>query len=1582
MGLKLDQLRKALSELHPSGQRGLEGLVRDLLEALTGRRFYLAKSGAQHGRDMSTGGSGDTWIAVESKRIGSSSSPRATEMLGYLTSSILDIPGLDLWVVATTAEIPDQSATALEKCGRANGVGVRILDWAAGGMPRLAVLCANAPGLVLTFLKDQEQPGSDLESVSAELDAFPESEGFDNVLAGIVNEFSSSSLGYDHARQASVTYLMNHMTSPREAKAEFSQLLDLLNPDALVVPRKGVHDCLDRWWNQWPERPNPAVVLGGEGFGKTWATLSWWLGLANSAPLTLFIPSGRDICSDPAVLLAAELARHVGFDDERYWKRRQAGWLQRPSTSAPVFLVIIDGINERKDINWRKLFHAFQAEPWRGRIAVIATCRSRFWKTKLGALSSLEDQPFVCTVNGFNDDELGEALRQCELLVHDLPCKLREALRKPRIFRIARRHLVDSNSVAAVSVDRLFFEDWKDRFEGKPGRLNLTPERFSRALVEIARDHRGGMTQFSTRQLVRRLATDEISAESFVEDLDELIDGGLFESNKAGSSDYRISTRLLPHALGHLLVSEVSDASDGERDLPEEVIADYLELYDGTEVANSIRRSAALISALIGDFPFAGRMALWREWLLGHNLSDEDRIAFCGFAAEHPRLYLDLAEGFRRDWTRNHSAGQLLAAAMAQASHLGANHQVLSERFEKWLGMTNPRGFSFQRGADGENTTKIEAQIQQNLKKAGDVGDCVVHGFRLSMVEDDTFRWLAGIALRVISKNPARVFAGAFVNWALSRAVMGVAEEFDEVSWILRLGAGLEDDLWLDLKWRVENLSKVSDSVGLKAAAFLLRAHGSKQAHELLNRLPEAITSPPSWYQEATADPCNRIVEWKPENVRDCLGRSDLDVVLKIRKLKSRALDPTLKPPPEFIQELGQLPVLGDVSSLRSCRSTTRADLDYDDAEPTLAAFSPTTLSSFIRSLVVGLPERNKEARLMLAFEIAEFFALLEEAEYKAMEACRGAISVKTGQLDRDDRAAEAHLSKVLLAGQGAADQVEFLLSRDKAASDYSDFKPIFKQLGPAAPVQMLSKASHDAPLHECRRVLWFLSSQDMVLAAQDRENLLELARHSDSLVRALALEILLNTDDSQIGQSFVETDWRWIDDNNHEQESWWGSLCLATYGISIPFGELRTRALPALLGYAVGQRGNRVREIREFAKTIDHVWVDIQASADQHDTPGVRLVVERGSRSAIDRSIPRVVSVDEARDLGLTAREYYWEESLGQRISRAFQAADATEWAKGQEELRSQFEMALQQQRQSGSLWLSQEFRSEGLRKVVTSEMALAEKWVNTAVSEEGRVIDPGLLFKASAFYQRLCAILLDVAPSAGGRLWTALDSADLFTGIRGRRTGLDYRIMMLFECAENPTVCRLRQRVFDRCTNDHEIFDVVLAGIAGGTALWLANALAADLESDALWRNARALTVAGFFDDNDAASSALEQHSTFGDDWLAKVAQGAHSRYQRNLWAKHWYRKFLCCDEREGAFAAFRLFLRCVDRRYWLWDQDDLEKDTGSHQWKQQHLRLNEGVISKSAARNEKDAERNLYLTRTAVGKVWPWIEDSMVH
>jgi hypothetical protein len=106
-----DALHEALHSLQAAGGAGFEGLVLGLVSRLTGRRFFLAKSGAQAGKDASMAGYGDTYIDIECKRYKPGHSPATRDLNGGLAEAITASAGrLDLWLVVSTGAIGSTEA--------------------------------------------------------------------------------------------------------------------------------------------------------------------------------------------------------------------------------------------------------------------------------------------------------------------------------------------------------------------------------------------------------------------------------------------------------------------------------------------------------------------------------------------------------------------------------------------------------------------------------------------------------------------------------------------------------------------------------------------------------------------------------------------------------------------------------------------------------------------------------------------------------------------------------------------------------------------------------------------------------------------------------------------------------------------------------------------------------------------------------------------------------------------------------------------------------------------------------------------------------------------------------------------------------------------------------------------------------------------------------------------------------------------------------------------------------------------------------------------------------------------------------
>lgn len=242
---ELGHLINYLQSLRPDGPKGFEGLVANLLEGLTGQRFFLAHPGSQEGRDTSTGGFGGTWIAVEAKRFQNPKSFNRRELLGELG----ELPqGVDLWIIASTTRVPDQIISVLREKAAKEGIAIEALDAPPNRLGDLLALCAAHEDIVLPFLGNRGAVGS-LKQILEAIRCDPE---FSPTLESLRDRFSAGSIGYAQARTASLTYLRSVFGDAGRARIELGQPINVLETGAamwLSVPKH---------WRHW----NPGGAAG------------------------------------------------------------------------------------------------------------------------------------------------------------------------------------------------------------------------------------------------------------------------------------------------------------------------------------------------------------------------------------------------------------------------------------------------------------------------------------------------------------------------------------------------------------------------------------------------------------------------------------------------------------------------------------------------------------------------------------------------------------------------------------------------------------------------------------------------------------------------------------------------------------------------------------------------------------------------------------------------------------------------------------------------------------------------------------------------------------------------------------------------------------------------------------------------------------------------------------------------------------------------------------------------------------------------------------------------------------------------
>lgn len=481
----IEALLAALRKLEASGPHGFEGLVRDLLARLTGMRYRLLKSGPQGGADaVSDPDATGLLIAMEGKRYGQKTKLPLDQLKAKLHDAIDTHQDLDIWLLATTREIDAGDAEKLRTTGRSSGVAVEILDSPAtpGALPELACLCAMFPDVTLVHLGVSADCAAHLQSIAAAPEFLEQS-------ARLRQRFANPELGYANARTAAHRWLRQAMSDVATAKAYLGGYLDVLAPDAMRIRRPGLDRELTEWWNT--HRAHMLALLGEEGMGKTWESVSWWLDRVDDAPLTLFIAAGEVGHKEPAVAMAHALLRCTGLRDAAYWERRVRTWLRNAHSDHPGILLLVDGLNQHPLFReWPEFLQRLSAAPYAGKVAAIVTDRPDDWMHRLDSLAGLTPPPRTITVPPFTDEELREPLAENGLTPGDFDPSLAALMRVLRLCQLAirlRRELLDSSDITR---ERLVLEEWKDRLSRRSQTVRLSDVEFREWVADIGRPSR------------------------------------------------------------------------------------------------------------------------------------------------------------------------------------------------------------------------------------------------------------------------------------------------------------------------------------------------------------------------------------------------------------------------------------------------------------------------------------------------------------------------------------------------------------------------------------------------------------------------------------------------------------------------------------------------------------------------------------------------------------------------------------------------------------------------------------------------------------------------------------------------------------------------------------------------------------------------------------------------------------------------------------------------------------------------------------------------------------------------------------
>lgn len=1576
------------NKIHHSGKNGFEGLIAELLEVLTKRHFHLAKAGSQEGRDLSSRYPHSNTIAVECKRYGKNTKLDERELLSELDQVRKSFPDLDLWVLAASRNIDSQLYENLGQKAKEEGLDFEGIADGDGEPSSLAVLCGNSPETVIKFLKSKILPKEEI-SLRTELNEISKHPDFNSKKESLKARFLSPLVGYENWRLEQNKSFLNSLKSIEESYKFFHQLINVEDENIGFIERQTLTAELDKWYLNWGQNKQIFTILGEEGDGKTWG-IAHWLGRKiredNSFPAVIFISSLQARIHDPLILVSECISRIIPRLTGENISKRVNRWLTKETGNTPIILLVLDGINERHHFQWwGKLLDILVASPWQNNVAVVTTCRQQYWSLNHSCLYSSKTKTHQ--LPPYNEDELQKALKLNSLTRSEISDDLFPLICKPRYFDLVIRYREKIVNSGDITIARLIYEDWKDRLKRKRN-IPLNDNDFQGLIKNLAAK--------TLEKKTKKLNTQEIkeNIENKEDILEELRTGGIIREKRG---KVEIDEKFLTYGFGLLLVEILEKATEQENNNLEEEIYKWLEPHAEMDIKGKICHYATLIALEDIEIPEQVKVALLLAWVNSHNPQesiDENLIAYLPLA---PEAYIELTENIWHSRKDNPWAQELLMYAFLNWRKNEKVLERLTPKLEEWLGLININGLYNQRFSN-KDTEEPRQIISDRIGKELNLGTFDFNGYSFKIIDDDGLMRLGRVALALISYLPKKQFIRAISIGILAEAIMDYPDKYKLVQWIFQTAS---DSLWEQTKIEAEKLIKLDHLVTKEAAYRLLSSEGSVQAYKLRQNLPlEDLFQSSSWLEEQKKDPCTSFIQWNQNTCEKCLERTDLSPSWIAERLKTFCLNRELKIPDNLGKRLESLVEEIEINSLWSSYWANTADNTFKQYEPALCAYAPDAIADLVRDTIKTIISRIETQiilsllsmwnlkfhfyRLMcyfssklgyswrqLSFHIWEHYLILNEKEKRAINNSWQIFNIFNfeGELEK---LAESHLFKIVLEELDPEEQLNYLLERPETALDLTSFEDTFKPITKLDKV--LSKLEETLTRKSLERILWFLSSHKENLEENQIEKYIYplLISSKETFIRALVLKIIYQSNNKQIINKFVDSSWQWNCDY-HDLENHVGSLLLCQYGISLSYENLKKRLHPAYLGLAIRYRDFSNDEVQQYTKDLDIVLDGIENSFPElpTDFPFIEI---RISNNNDFKSLHQI----NLSDLYLIRSNTFVNPSSvwGGLTQNGFQGLlKINEKDNISKEQSNIFETILQEQLKTGNYYFCHPISEDIIEKIIVQSPNLVEKWLNLLLLNPKKITNK-FLNLATTFYETFCSVLLKQNHPQAIQLYQYLHQAKGKVILLHSQINIRFLDYTFFQIEPNDAIQQNWQERLEETYSDLELMELVIAAQNGKAESWLQFYVEKGLESSAPLDFCYAVTILGFLDNNWAFENLDHLAQNQPDTWRKDLVNLSLERWQKNSWAKYWFTNFITETEPVLAWRSFRLFLQCVDKRFWLWQKNIFDSNL-SQKVKEDFFEYNRQTIKNSIIKNEKLLEEYFLGQKIQQRQVFPFLK-----
>lgn len=1468
----LKDLKTALLALKAIGEDGFEGLVGTALQEISGVPFRLAGSGRQFGIDGKPAYDEDC-VCFEAKRYDGKIDRR--DLIVKIADLARNNTHPDLvWVLGATTKVKTQDADDLRADGRSRGIGVLILDWSDDSVSPLAAALTAGGERVETFLKKSLGDAGLIKGALSAFDAIKHHKDFEAHVRRIRPALDAPAMGTALAREANARWLESVFSDERRARIELGQPLSPAVSTATVLPRESLSGKLLPFLSAPPDG-KVTFVLGDEGCGKSWIVAQCWLRLEQK-PLMIVLSAeefhGAVSRNDLEALLIAKLVEQTGDElseiSRERWRRRIAQWRLPGAVDRPRLVVMIDGINQRPEIDWGRIID--RIDFWLGEIRcrLVVTSRTNYFQTRVK--SRFTGKGTEIRVAEWTDAERDEILSAHEIDPKTLNTAVARTLRNPRLLGIALR-LLGKNAIAALdelTVSRLLFEHIRTSEQDAP-----SPQPAD-AFAGRLQDHAG-------RILDRVKEKREGDLNIFEADTPAVADGRFFHPVAGEPDKYELKEDGLTLALGFSVVGHLLAAKRNSRDL-DDALAVLIEPISGLDdTADVIMAALTVISADDESYVSEIAAALVKGFAGLQNPDPEKFPAFAGLARSRPQGFLDATRALCLGGGHEPNFDWIEAAVASAATDARAWEQISGE-IRRWLSVhsLSPELRMLPRPGRGlaQEVEKDRADHQSALEeKLGALSPAERDILGNLPEADGDISALSRLAMILLAGKPLAPFAESLRNWSFASALNSdYAAPYKELGDLVSLS--LTD--WREAR---DALLKISQPLrgpevsktGKWALVSILRATGNPddaaQACALARELNKDRPRPGRYRlieDFCATDPCDPG-SLEPDNINATAAKYEAIEVGKLR------------------QSMGQ----------------GSEDHFFVDARPGMARFCADVAIEKHRELADDVLTRASFPLRQGLLELHPNNATLTEAQASALidnwrtAKAEGKLS---GLSEQDVWVVSQYHLLLAFPFMSASGQAEILLTVDENEPILLDLMDVVAAPDQAAFDRLLDAARADDNEYRQSLLLNIARSTGASLSAGAREFVVQSVRSGSEALRAQALGVIAQSTDRAMLTEVAESGWNAADghtDNGFEIH--YGSAALlaaATEGV-MDQRDAVARIAPQLFGLAATMLGEDT--VREIARRIDASITQAAGLDGNLVVPDIDLDVGGERRYEPDRFSVREREPEPAD----------FAEAMGRLASSG---RDLEESQRRSREAFREFRRTLTQAK---ARIILERLGLDEFRAIVAADKEMADKWFELFID-----LPKSRLPVLHNLILLLAHSLGDNEPDKAEALFVRVrDSRPIVRFVFGR-AGVELDAMATWAGTDNETLNRLRFRRLDRAGTDHELSLEVLAALLNGKQEQLGRYVEDKTGCKEPAQIARGIMVAGFANESALNSGIIAKYEGLAG-FLGATGKSARYAYERNQWARQWFARMCKAEDAEEFWRCQVLFNKIIDGRFSTW-------------------------------------------------------------